>query len=122
MKNEVDNKTTVSSTRKSRKDRLPSLPTTTFEIHTLQTQNTTQESRHVPANTQNIPPENNYILPDTVNTGQAPQIVTDTLNNRSDTGKMESDDSNSYSSLDNSTYESIDNFLNPDCVYIEVLP
>lgn len=91
------------SRRKSRNERLPSLPTSTIETYPLQTPNTPVQSLDDPPITQNAPLENNYVTPETENLRAAPEIE----NNN----------------VANPTYESIDNYHTPaECVYLEVLP
>ena len=87
------------SRHKSRKERLPSLPTSTIETYQQQTINTPLPSLDDAPMTQNVPLENSYVTPETENLRAVPEIGT------------------------NPTYESIDNYHNPaECVYLEVLP
>jgi hypothetical protein len=148
----MDKKTSsrkIDTRRKSRKERLPSLPALTSETYPLQTPNTTLESVDDPSQTQNTPPENHYIIPDAENANLAPLTLAAIADGRSKTLEMGSgvyaeipmdsnfnplnthdlEDSgtnrvysNNSNPLGNPTYESIENCLNPECLYLEVLP
>ena len=133
-------KTDQKAERKSRKERLPSLPALTGETQPSQFQNTTtRESTGVPAKRQ---PENYYrtLEPDSLNLPTIPNEVknTSTMENsvyteipvvlnshRVNTNELRDQRSivgRNRANSNNSTYESIDNCLNPETVYLEVLP
>ena len=142
--NDSDQQITNNSRRKSRKERLPSLPAIKDESYTLQTLTTNSESFDVPNKTQSISSTNGdaTTVPVTLasvakergntlemDSGIYAEIPLASLNHLLNECQPENDCNvntdtvhNGINSLGNQTYETVDNLLNPECLYIEVLP